>query len=84
MKRAQKLISMIVLGFFTFPVWLFAQNEGTYIDNLGVQDSSYMEEDLITGSAQSSGSNTTILVVAALIAVAAIVFFLLKRKKKNT
>jgi LPXTG-motif cell wall-anchored protein len=64
-----------------------AQDEGSYIENLGVQDSSYMEEGnpIPLGSAteQASGSgNTAIIIVVAVIVIAAVVFFILRKKKK--
>jgi LPXTG-motif cell wall-anchored protein len=79
MKRVIALIGLFVLS---LPTLLMAQ-DGTYIDNLGAQDSSYMDEDLLAGVEQSSGSNTTVIViVVAVIVIAAGVFFFLKKKKK--
>ena len=68
----------------SLPTLLMAQEEGTYIENLGAQDSSYMDEDLLTEvSQQSGGSNTTvIIIVVAVVVIAAAAFFFLKKKKK--
>ncbi|KJF44388.1 hypothetical protein LH29_02500 [Draconibacterium sediminis] len=62
---------------------LMAQDQGTYIDNLGAQDSSYLEEVPLAGAEQASGSNTTvIIIVVAVVVIAAAVFFFMKKKKK--
>lgn len=83
MKAFNRFFATLVAGILSFPYLLMAQDEGTYIDNLGVQDSSYMEQDLLAESAQSSGSGTTvIIIVVVVIVVAAIAFFALKKKKK--
>lgn len=83
MKACKRFFATMVAGILSFPYLLMAQDEGTYIDNLGVQDSSYMEQDLLADSAQSSGSGSTvIIIVLAVIVIAAIAFFALKKKKK--
>ena len=85
MKKLKNLFTFFVLNILSLPFVLKAQDdEGTYIDNLSTQDSSYMENDLLSGAEQASGgSNTTvIIIVVAVIVVAAIVFFVLKKKKK--
>jgi len=83
MKACERFFATMVAGILSFPYVLMAQDEGTYIDNLGVQDSSYMEQDLLADSAQSSGSGTTvIIIVVAVIVIAAIAFLAMKKKKK--
>jgi LPXTG-motif cell wall-anchored protein len=83
MKAFKRFFATIVAGILSFPYLLMAQDEGTYIDNLGVQDSSYMEQDLLAESAQSSGSGTTvIIIVVVVILLAAVAFFIMKKKKK--
>ena len=83
MKRLQRVFAPFFGLFLSLPYLLTAQNEGTYIDNLGVQDSSYMEQDLLAAPAEGSGSNTTvIIIVVVVIIIAAVAFFLLKKKKK--
>lgn len=82
MKTVKRFFALLMLSIMSLPFTLMAQDEGTYIDNLGVQDSSYMEQDLLAG-AESSGSNTAvIIIVVAVVVIAASVFFFLKKKKK--
>jgi cytochrome bd-type quinol oxidase subunit 2 len=82
MKTLQRFIATFVAGILSLPYMLVAQDEGTYIDNLGVQDSSYMEEDLLAEGAQSSGSGTTIIIVVVVVVVIAVAYFIMKKKKK--
>ena len=81
MKKLMALIASIVLS---FPFMLAAQDSATYIDNLNVQDSSYMEQDLLAGAetASSSGNATTIIIIVAVVIIAVAVFLFLKKKKK--
>ncbi|WP_319482791.1 LPXTG cell wall anchor domain-containing protein [uncultured Draconibacterium sp.] len=80
----KRVIAMIGLFIMSLPTMLLmAQDQGTYIDNLGAQDSSYLEEVPLAGAEQASGSNTTVIViVVAVVVVAAAVFFFMKKKKK--
>ncbi|MCE4566723.1 LPXTG cell wall anchor domain-containing protein [Maribellus sp. CM-23] len=79
----KRVIALIGLFIMSLPTLLMAQEQGTYIENLGAQDSSYMEEDLLSPVQQSSGSNSTvIIVIVVVVIVAAVAFFLLKKKKK--
>ena len=80
MKTVKRFFALAVIGILSLPYVLLAQDEGTYIDNLGVQDSSYMEQDLLAG-AEQSGSNTTIIIIVAVV-VAVIAFFVIRKKKK--
>lgn len=85
MKTFNKIFTVVTAVLMSFPFLGSAQDGGTYIDNLGVEDSSYMEIDLLAGTAQSSGSGsatTVIIIVAAVIILAGIFFFLRKKKKK--
>lgn len=84
MKTLKNFIATFVAGILSFPFIAAAQNQGTYIDNLGVQDSSYMEMDFLAEGAQSSssGNSTLIIIIVAVVVVAAVLFFLLKKKKK--
>jgi LPXTG-motif cell wall-anchored protein len=81
MKTVKSLFAFLMLSLFSLPYLLTAQDSGTYIDNLNVQDSSYMEQDLLA-EAESSGSNTVVIIVIAVVVIAAVVFFFLKKKKK--
>jgi LPXTG-motif cell wall-anchored protein len=78
----KRIIAMIGLFLMSLPTLLMAQDQGTYIDNLGAQDSSYMDETLAQ-SETAAGSNSTVIIIAVVVVVvAAVVFFLLKKKKK--
>ena len=78
----KRVIAIIGLFIMSLPTLLMAQ-DGTYIDNLGAQDSSYMDEDLLADvGTQSGGNSTVIIIVVAVVVVAAAVFFFLKKKKK--
>jgi LPXTG-motif cell wall-anchored protein len=81
MKTVKRFFALTVLGILSLPYMLIAQDEGTYIDNLNVQDSSYMEQDLLAG-AEQSGSNTIIIVVVVVVVVAVVAFLVLRKKKK--
>ncbi|NLB26380.1 MAG: hypothetical protein GX820_06760 [Bacteroidales bacterium] len=81
MKLIKRIFTLFISVILSFPFILSAQNEGTYIDNLGVQDSSYMEIDLLN-EGQGSGF-TSVIIILAVIVVLAIVFFVLKKKKKK-
>jgi LPXTG-motif cell wall-anchored protein len=79
----KRVIAMIGLFIMSLPTLLMAQDQGTYIDNLGAQDSSYMDEDLLADvGTQSGGNSTVIIIVVAVVVVAAAVFFFMKKKKK--
>lgn len=82
MKKLKALFASFILS---LPFMLMAQDEGgTYIDNLGVQDSSYMEQDLLAGAEQTSSSgNTAIYIVIAVIIIAVAAFVIIKMKKKK-
>lgn len=83
MKTFKRFIATIVAGILSFPYLLIAQDEGTYIDNLGVQDSSYMEQDMLAEGAKNSGSGTTvIIIVVVVIVIAAVAYLTMKKKKK--
>ena len=78
----KRVIAIIGLFIMSLPTLLMAQ-DGTYIDNLGAQDSSYMDEDLLADvGTQSGGNSTVIIIVVAVVVIAAAVFFFLKKKKK--
>lgn len=77
----KKLFALMVLSILSLPYALMAQDQGTYIEDLNPQDSSYMDQDLM--AAGSSSSNTTVIVIVAVVVVAVVAFFLLKKKKKK-
>ena len=81
MKTVKRFFALLMLNILSLPYILLAQEEGTYIDNLNVQDSSYMEQDLLAG-AENSGSSTTIIIIVAVVVVAVVAFLVIKKKKK--
>jgi hypothetical protein len=84
MKMLKKLFATFMAVIPGSPFLLMAQDEGTYIDNLGVQDSSYMEQDLLADTAGRSGTGTTIIIIIVLVVViAAVVYSVMKKKKKK-
>lgn len=83
MKKMKKLTATFISMILSLPYMLLAQEEGTYIDDLNVQDSSYMEQDLLTGAESASSGNTTTIIIVAVVVVVAIVAFVLMKKKKK-
>lgn len=83
MKKMKKLSATMTSFILSLPFMLTAQEEGTYIDNLNVQDSSYMEQDLLAGAeTASSSNNTTIIIIVVVVVIAVAAFVFLKKKKK--
>ncbi len=83
METLKRFFATFVAGVLSLPYMLVAQDDGTYIDNLGVQDSSYMEDDLLAEGANGSGSGTTIIIiVVVVIVIAAVGYFVMKKRKK--
>jgi LPXTG-motif cell wall-anchored protein len=83
MNKMKKLTASFVSMILSLPYLLMAQEEGTYIEDLNVQDSSYMEQDLLSGAeSASSGNTTTIIIIAVVVVIAIVAFVFLKKKKK--
>ncbi len=85
MEKMKKLTAVIATFILSLPFMATAQEDSaTYIDNLNVQDSSYMEQDLLAGAenASSGGSSTTIIIIIAVVIIAVIAFVILRKKKK--
>ncbi len=89
MEKIKSVIATLVLGILSLPYKLMAQDESSYLENLGAQDSSYMEEgNPVPGGAgtaadQASGSGSTaIIIIVVVVIIAAGVFFVLRKKKK--
>jgi LPXTG-motif cell wall-anchored protein len=84
MKKMKRLMAILASFILSLPFMAAAQDTATYIDNLNVQDSSYMEQDLLAGteSAASGSSSTTIIIIAAVVIIAVVAFFIMKKKKK--
>jgi LPXTG-motif cell wall-anchored protein len=85
MKTLKSLYAFLMLGLLSLPNFLMAQDSsGTYIDNLNVQDSSYMSQDLLADTEQaSSGSNTTVIIIVAVVVIVVVAFLILRKKKKK-
>jgi LPXTG-motif cell wall-anchored protein len=82
MKIMKKLMATVASIILTLPFIAKAQEGGTYIDSLNVQDSSYMEQDLLAGTETASSGNTTIIIIVAVVIIAVAAFVILKKKKK--
>jgi len=83
MKKMKKLTALIASIILSLPFMLAAQDSATYIDNLNVQDSSYMEQDLLAGTeTASSGNSTTIIIIVVVVIIAVVAFVMMKKKKK--
>lgn len=79
----KKLMAIVASFILSLPFMAAAQEGGTYIDSLNVQDSSYMEQDLLAGTETASSGNTALIIFAVVVVVAVVVFVLLKKKKKK-
>ena len=80
MKKITAIIASVVLG---LPFMAGAQEGGTYIDSLNVQDSSYMQQDLLAGTETSSSGNITVIVIVVVIIIAVAAFLFMRSKKKK-
>lgn len=80
----KKLIGMLATFILSLRFFAVAQEDsGTYIDNLNVQDSSYMEQDLLAGAETASSGTTTIIIIVVVIIIAVAAFVVLKKKMKK-
>ncbi len=82
MKKMRRLTAIVASFMLGLPYLLMAQDDGTYIEDLNVQDSSYMDPTQAAGAESTSSGSTAIIIVVAVVVIAAIVFFLMKKKKK--
>jgi len=79
----KRVIALMGLFLMSLPTLLMAQEEGTYIENLGAQDSSYLQDPVgAMEPATSSSNSTVVIVIIVVVIVAAAAFFFLKKKKK--
>lgn len=83
MKKVKRLFSLVMLNMLSLPYLLMAQDEGTYIEDLGTQDSSYMQQDMLAGSEQASGTNNAAIIIVVAVVVIVVIAFLVFRKKKK-
>lgn len=79
MKKMKSL--MAVMAAIILTVVAKAQDAGTYIDSLNVQDSSYMQP-LETAAEETSSGNTAIIGTVVVVLIAVVVFVVIKKKKK--
>jgi hypothetical protein len=79
MKKMKKF--MAIMAAIVLSVVVNAQDAGTYIDSLNVQDSSYMQP-LETATEETSSGNTAIIAIVAIVVVAVVAFVVIKKKKK--
>ena len=84
MKNLGKLLTALFTAILGFPHLLFAQDEGTYIDNLGVQDSSYMEQDMLAEGTGGTSTGTIVLIILVVIVVIGVIAYLMRKNKKKT
>lgn len=80
MKKLTAVFASLILS---LPFMAIAQEGGTYIDSLNVQDSSYMQQDLLAGAESSSTGNTTFVIIIAVVVVAIAAFVVIKKKKQK-
>ncbi len=78
----KRIIALMGLFLMSLPTLLLAQEEGTYIENLGAQDSSYLQDQVSAVEPASSSSNITVIIIVVVVLIAVAAFFLLKKKKK--
>ena len=79
----KRIIALIGLFVMSLPTLLMAQEEGTYIENLGAQDSSYLEDTMNNAMEPASSSNNTVVIVIVVVVIVAVAAFFLLRKKKK-
>jgi LPXTG-motif cell wall-anchored protein len=82
MKKMKNLVAIVASLILSLPFFAVAQEGGTYIDSLNVQDSSYMQQDLLAGSEPASSGNTTIIIIVVVVIIAVAAFVIIKKKKK--
>ena len=80
MKKVKNLMALLASLVLSIP-FVSAQDGGTYIDSLNVQDSSYMQP-IATATEQSSSNSTTIIIIVAVAVIAVGAFVVLRKKKK--
>ena len=57
MKTFKRIIGTLFFGIMNLPMLLKVQDDGTYLDNLGVQDSAYMQQELMTEAPEIPGGH---------------------------
>jgi hypothetical protein len=86
MKKCKLFLVSAIVSLIVWGGTLYAQEEGTYIDNASPQDSSYMEDNVLNFDEyyeEEKSDNTVVIVVVAAVVVAGVVAFVLLRKNKT-
>lgn len=83
MEKMKKIMAIFASFILSLPFMAAAQDNGTYIDNIDGQDSSYLELDLLAGAetASSGSSSTTRIIIVAVVIIAVVIFVIMKKKK---
>ncbi len=79
-----RFIATLIFSIFYRPFILMAQESESFIENMAVLDSSYMEQPFMADAvSNSSGSgNLWIFIVAGLAVISAAAYFILKNLKR--
>ena len=80
----KKIMAIFASFILSLPFMAAAQDNGTYIDNIDGQDSSYLELDLLAGAetaSSGSSSTTTRIIIVAVVIIAVVIFVIMKKKK---
>lgn len=59
-----------------------AQDNGTYVDEVTVQDSTYVDDIFMDEEEEPASNNTVLYIAIAAVVVAGGAFFILRKKKK--
>jgi len=83
MKTVKKNFATLIFSILYRPHLLMAQEGGINVDNLEVQDSSFLEMPFMSNSVMNnSGSgNSVIIIMVALVVIAAAAYFILKKNR---
>ena len=84
MKTLIRFIATLVFSIFYRPFILMAQESDSFIENMAVLDSSYMEQPFMSDAVvNGSGSgNTWIFIVAGLAVISVAAYFIFKNLKR--
>ena len=82
MKKMKNLLAVLATAFLAFQS-MAQEAGGTYIDSMNVQDSSYMQQDLLKGAEETSSGNTSLYVMVAVVVILIVVFVVLRKKRKK-
>lgn len=82
MEPVKKFFATLIFSILYRPHLLMAQEEEIFIDNLEVQDSSFLEMPFMSDSVinDTGSASYVIIILAALVVIAAAAYFILKKK----